>query len=97
MENAVVAMMTLYILETLNVSLDLEKVEQALKTTTLAGRFEKVYDEPVIILDSAHNIAGIQALKKTICEMPSLSKTEILFAEFYDIQLSEIQTIIRPL
>src|SRR5699024_8686265 len=97
MENAAVAMMTLYILETLNFSLDWEKVEQALKTTTLAGRFEKVYDEPVIILDSAHNIAGIQALKKTICEMQSLSKTELLFAGFYDKQLSEMLTMIRPL
>src|SRR5699024_1978786 len=73
------------------------KIEQAIKTTTLPGRFEKIYNEPTIILDSAHNIAGIQALKKTICEMHSLGKTELLFAGFYDKQLSEMLPIIHPL
>jgi len=97
MENAAVAMMTLSILETLDFSLEWEKVEQAIKTATLPGRFEKIYNEPTIILDSAHNIAGIQALKRTISEMRFSGKTELLFAGFYDKQLSEMLPIIRPL
>src|SRR5699024_104557 len=97
MENAAVAMMTLSILDTLDFPLEWGKIEQAIKTTTLPGRFEKIYNEPTIILDSAHNIAGIQALKKTICEMHSLGKTELLFAGFYDKQLSEMLPIIHPL
>lgn len=97
MENAAVAMMTLSILDTLDFPLEWGKIEQAIKTTTLPGRFEKIYNEPIIILDSAHNIAGIQALKKTIGEMHSLGKTELLFAGFYDKQLSEMLPIIHPL
>lgn len=96
-ENAAVAMMTLFILETLDFSLEWGEVEQTMKTTTLPGRFEVIHKEPTIILDSAHNLAGIQAFKNTIIDKQPIGKKELLFAGFYDKQLSEMLTIIRPL
>src|SRR5699024_5835908 len=46
MENVSVAMQPLSILATIDCPLEWGKIEQAIKTTTLPGRFEKIYNEP---------------------------------------------------
>lgn len=44
----------------------LKEIKTALKQTTWAGRFEKINDEPLIVLDGAHNADAIQQLVQTL-------------------------------
>ncbi len=46
--------------------LDRRAVKQALQNTKWPGRMELVNQEPMIILDGAHNLPGMQALTETI-------------------------------
>jgi len=43
-----------------------EKVISGLAATTLAGRMERVWNQPHIVVDGAHNAASIQALIKAL-------------------------------
>lgn len=95
-ENAALAIMSLYVLQSLNFTIKWETVKRAINTTSLPGRFEVVQKNPTIILDSAHNIAGMEALKETILNMNITGEKELLFAGFYDKQLSEMLTVISP-
>jgi len=58
-----------------------QQLLQGLKKAKWKGRFEKVWDHPVVILDGAHNEAGITALKETIQDM---GKVRILFSALKD-------------
>ncbi|NLY70822.1 MAG: bifunctional folylpolyglutamate synthase/dihydrofolate synthase, partial [Clostridiales bacterium] len=66
-ENATCA---LTVLEVLNkkgiIKLDLGKVKYGIKTAKLKGRFEILQNSPYIIIDGAHNEAGVHALSKVI-------------------------------
>ena len=44
----------------------LSEIKIALKQTTWAGRFEKINDEPLIVLDGAHNADAVQQLVQTL-------------------------------
>ena len=43
-----------------------EDVQCGLETTMIPGRLEIVYSRPLVILDAAHNAAGVEALKSVI-------------------------------
>ncbi len=43
-----------------------EKVTSGLAATTLAGRMERVWDQPHVLIDGAHNAASIQCLIKAL-------------------------------
>jgi dihydrofolate synthase/folylpolyglutamate synthase len=70
-ENAVVALSALKIMEANgNLSLSREALYRGLKTAYNPGRFEVIEHEnqPIFIIDGAHNQAGAEALKKTVAE-----------------------------
>lgn len=54
----------------LGVDIHSEKVKQAVMNTVWAGRFETVKEHPRIILDGAHNQEGMQALLKSLHDLP---------------------------
>ena len=43
-----------------------ENIKEGVEKTTNPGRMEILGFEPIILIDGAHNIAGMQMLKKTI-------------------------------
>ncbi len=45
-----------------NTEFDEKSVRNALKKVNWAGRFEKISDSPVIVIDGAHNMQGVDAL-----------------------------------
>lgn len=67
-----------------------EEVVQALKKTTWPGRFEKVNDEPLIILDGAHNLQAVQELTKLLKQKFSGQQIHIILAILKDKQAFEM-------
>jgi len=62
-ENALVALKTfLVVSEFLQLKLDKDKILKAFKTTTWVGRLEKISNDPLIIVDGAHNVDGIKRI-----------------------------------
>lgn len=51
-------------------------IQKGLGNTRWPGRFEKIYDKPVIILDGAHNEGAARALKETV--LKKYPKKEII-------------------
>lgn len=56
-----------------------ELTQQAIQQTKWIGRFEKISTQPIIYLDGAHNIEGINSLVTTINRLFDVSKVQILF------------------
>ena len=86
-ENASVALMVLNLLESENFRIDWQEVKSSLAKTKLPGRFEMIHRQPILILDSAHNVAGIKAFVKTVNSYYRTKEKHVLFAGFKDKQL----------
>src|SRR5699024_6899809 len=89
-ENAAVAWMGLRLLEDAGFSLDWEKVKESFGRTSLEGRLEEVHKDPIVLLDSAHNIAAIEKLVATMKTFYPEKHIDILFAGFKDKQLRDM-------
>jgi dihydrofolate synthase/folylpolyglutamate synthase len=61
-----------------------EKIKMGLKRSNWAGRFEKVSSSPDIIIDGAHNLQGVHALKQTLTEHYKGRRIYLLFAALHD-------------
>lgn len=94
-ENVAVACMALHMLQQFGMSLNKEACIQSLANTTLLGRFEQIYDEPVIIVDSAHNVQAIRALLATVREELSPQLVHILFAVYRDKAWEEMVQLLK--
>lgn len=68
-----------------------EEILKGLKQAKWSGRFELICDKPKIVVDGAHNVAGIKALVETLKNYP---KVKILFSVLKD---KEYQEMIRLL
>ncbi|RXK18160.1 folylpolyglutamate synthase/dihydrofolate synthase family protein [Macrococcus sp. DPC7161] len=80
-ENASIAIVTL--LEMFDrgmITIDFNKMIQAIEDTTWTGRIEKVQDEPLIILDGAHNQESIDVLVDTMKMYYPDRKIDVLFS-----------------
>ncbi|MCM3717018.1 bifunctional folylpolyglutamate synthase/dihydrofolate synthase [Fictibacillus phosphorivorans] len=65
-------------------TIDDEKIKIGLIRANWAGRFEKVSSSPDIIIDGAHNLQGIKALKQTLEHHYKDRKIYLLFAALHD-------------
>jgi dihydrofolate synthase / folylpolyglutamate synthase len=65
-------------------SMEQEKIISGIFRANWAGRFEKVSSSPDIIIDGAHNLQGIQALRQTIENHYKGRKIYLLFAALHD-------------
>ncbi len=66
--NAAVAVGVIEALKKRGVPVDERSVRRGLKEATWPGRLEIVRKEPLVILDGAHNPAGIRALKRCVAD-----------------------------
>jgi len=69
-KNAATAVEAAYFLKTKGYDLSNEAIIAGLASAHWKGRFEKVSDDPFIILDGAHNSHGIAALKESVKRLP---------------------------
>lgn len=93
-ENASLALMALNVLEQHQIRIDWEKAVNAIEKTTIIGRFEQISKTPIIILDSAHNVASIEAFLQTVEKQYKHREKALLFAAFKDKQLAEMVTLL---
>lgn len=83
----------------LNAALEIKKhfpisdalIENGINQALWRGRFEKISDQPLVYVDGAHNVAGIDALIQTLQNYP---KVKILFSALKD---KEYQEMLRRL
>lgn len=67
LENAACALTLMQlVLAKLNVPLDVAAIQRAMTIVNWPGRMEVVNESPLMLLDGAHNLPGIQALVKTL-------------------------------
>lgn len=80
-ENAALAITTLIeMFQRGIIQLDFNKMIGAIENTTWSGRIEKVKDQPLILIDGAHNKESIDALVNTLNQYYSDKKIDVLFA-----------------
>lgn len=97
-ENAAIALTaTCIALERLGIPLNANDLKKGLEKVQWPGRMEKVIDEPLVLLDGAHNLPGMQALVKTIQDDFSDREVYILVAiladKQYDLMLGELASL----
>lgn len=98
MENAGVALMaTQQFLNSLHLPVDRTALKKGLASTCWPGRLEVVNDSPLVLLDGAHNLPGVQALVKTIKDDFSDRDVYLLVAiladKQYDLMLGELASL----
>ncbi|OQP21621.1 bifunctional folylpolyglutamate synthase/dihydrofolate synthase, partial [Geobacillus zalihae] len=84
-ENAAVAVMAAELLRLgYSFLIDPEHIADGLATAAWPGRFERVSGNPLIILDGAHNEAGIRSLVETVRAHYPDKHVHVLFAALTD-------------
>lgn len=83
-KNASLAVMALTLLSEKSFHLDWKLALEGIRNTAVPGRFEVVKTAPQIILDGAHNPAGIASLIETANEYYPSKQKHLLFAAFKD-------------
>lgn len=97
-ENAAIAITTLQIVLTkLGIPVIVADLKKGLAMTQWPGRMEAVIDEPLVLLDGAHNLPGMQALVKTIRDDFSDREVYVLVAiladKQYELMLGELASL----
>lgn len=78
-------------------SLNHEALLRGLKRAFWPGRMEKISDEPIIILDGAHNEPGIERLVETIKNDFPQQRVHILFAVMKNKEIQNMVDLIQAL
>jgi dihydrofolate synthase / folylpolyglutamate synthase len=77
-----------------------EAIARGLESTRWAGRFEIVSETPLIVLDGAHNPAGMRKLVETwtsfLASRGLDAGTHLVFASVSDKDVTEIAEMLRP-
>lgn len=90
-QNAAVAWQTLNILEEKQIVILNDKILiESFNHAQLPGRFERILLEPPVVLDGAHNPAGIQTFIKTAKTCSNWKEAIVLFSGFGDKDLVEM-------
>ncbi|MFH1276576.1 MAG: folylpolyglutamate synthase/dihydrofolate synthase family protein [Candidatus Woesearchaeota archaeon] len=98
-KNASLALETIFLLNKKEkVKVTLEQIKSGLLNTTWAGRLQILQKEPLIILDGAHNVAGMQRLRNFVQKIPSKFNQKVLILGIAeDKEISEMCSLICPL
>lgn len=97
-DNAAVALTAVQLfLQKYELLVDVRALKAGLASTKWPGRLERVSEEPLVLLDGAHNLPGIQALVKTIQDDFKEREVYILVAiladKQYDLMLGELASL----
>ncbi|WP_243291159.1 folylpolyglutamate synthase/dihydrofolate synthase family protein [Bacillus sp. FJAT-47783] len=71
-----------------------EHIQNGLEKTFWKGRFEEVCHTPRIIIDGAHNVEGVKALKETVLSHFENKKITVLFSALKDKEVSDMMVIL---
>ncbi|MGJ3205661.1 bifunctional folylpolyglutamate synthase/dihydrofolate synthase [Geobacillus thermoleovorans] len=97
-DNAAVAVMAAELLRLgYSFLIEPEHIADGLATAAWPGRFERVSGKPLIILDGAHNEAGIRALVETVRAHYPDKRVHVLFAALTDKPLERMIQLLDEL
>ena len=96
-ENITLTIATIENLQVNGVYITDESITEGIEKTTNPGRMEIVSFEPSILLDGAHNIAGIKNLKNTLEEDFVYEKLILIIGILSDKNIQEMLDIITPI
>lgn len=95
--NSTVVINTIETLSCLGISISESAIYEGLKNVTWKGRMEIMRTNPVILLDGAHNIDGIDKLQKGIEQYFKYRKLYLIIGILTDKQIDEMLKIITPM
>ncbi|MFS0672946.1 bifunctional folylpolyglutamate synthase/dihydrofolate synthase [Ornithinibacillus sp. 179-J 7C1 HS] len=95
-DNAATALMALQIIKNSGISIEWEKALAGLRDSKVQGRFEKIHDNPIIILDGAHNPNGMEAFLNTVNQLYQDQHKHLIFAGFKDKELQKMLEMALP-
>lgn len=97
LENCSIAVMAALILAKNNKRISLASIAKGLATVKWPARFEIVSKNPVIIIDGAHNPAGVSVLRNTLDELYADKPITFVLGILRDKNIEEmIKILIRP-
>ncbi|MDT3959321.1 folylpolyglutamate synthase/dihydrofolate synthase family protein [Staphylococcus kloosii] len=97
-ENAALAITALLELnEEGSVDLDFNKMIDGIESVSWSGRIERVKDQPLMIIDGAHNNESVEALIETIKDYYHLEQVDILFSAVKGKPVNEMLEQLMPI
>lgn len=94
-KNASLAYMALVILSNKGFIINCTSAQTAINETQVPGRFETIHHQPLIILDGAHNPAGVQSFLDTVSAHFDHKEKHLMFAAFKDKDLKTMLDQLR--
>ncbi|MFB1051786.1 folylpolyglutamate synthase/dihydrofolate synthase family protein [Paraliobacillus sp. JSM ZJ581] len=94
--NATLAVQALLQLNESNLSLTKQSILTGIADTSISGRFEQVLDQPLVIVDSAHNAEGIAQFIQSIRAYYPSEKKQLIMAMFKDKPIEEMIQLVDP-
>ncbi|MFA9422714.1 MAG: folylpolyglutamate synthase/dihydrofolate synthase family protein [Sedimentibacter sp.] len=95
--NVLAALRTLEIVKSNGYNITEESIKKGLENCFFPGRFEILNENPVIVLDGAHNINGIEYFSKTVKENFKNNKIILFFGMLKDKNPEDVLPFIIPL
>jgi len=93
-KNSSIAMMALVLLKKMAFTIDWNQALSGISVTKVQGRFEMIQQDPIIIVDGAHNPASMKAFLETVKITYKQKEKHLIFAAFKD---KEIAVMIQQL
>ncbi|CQR48022.1 Folylpolyglutamate synthase [Paraliobacillus sp. PM-2] len=88
--NAAIAIKSARLLMNQEKSITFKAIQTGLLKAVIPARFEIIYQNPMIIIDGAHNVASINAFRSTVVKEYPDYKKHLLFAAFKDKPLEQM-------
>ena len=89
LQNAQTALRTLAALRERGWNIPLEAEVRGLARARMPGRLERIADQPLVLLDGAHNAAGVAALTRTVDEMLKMRRLLVVMGMVKDKEYGE--------
>jgi len=95
-QNLALALCSIEVLQMKGVYITDENIQDGVLKTTNPGRMEIINFEPCILLDGAHNVSGIKALKESLGKDFVFEKLILVIGILKDKNIKEMLKIIAP-
>lgn len=91
------SVLALSVLECLNLEVDEMSIRNGLLNTRWPGRIEKIKEEPIFIIDGAHNEEGARSLRKSLDHNFKGKKLTLLIGMLEDKDIDSVLDILMPI
>jgi dihydrofolate synthase/folylpolyglutamate synthase len=94
-ENASLALMAIiYLKKYYSFIIEEENIRKGLLNTKWIGRFEQVNDQPLVIIDGAHNLEGIKSLSQTLNSYYADKIIHVIFSALKDKPVKQMLNVL---